>query len=152
MRQPFVTLLALVSLSVPCVAYAQSSPAAPATVHRTLAQLPPDSLQRARKYATWLFTARSDSLFASLDSVSRRQFESASTFDDVVAQLALMAGTEERMLEERWVNRLGKRQYWRTSKYTASDEPVITRFVILPTGELAGIGMNRASNAPPTDP
>lgn len=152
MRQPFVTVLALVSLSLPAVANAQNPGAAPTVAHRTLAQLPVDSLERARKYATWLLTARSDSLFASLDSTSRRQFESVSVFDDIAAQLAVMAGTEERVIQERWVNRLGKRQYWRTSKFTTSDEPVITRFVMLSTGELAGIGMNRASNAPPTDP
>jgi hypothetical protein len=152
MRQPFVTVLALASLSVPGVVHAQNTGAPPAVAHRTLAQLPPDSLQRARKYATWLLTARSDSLFRSLDSISRGQFESVSVMDDIAAQLAVTSGSEERLIEERWVNRLGKRQYWRTSKYTNSDEPVILRLVMLPTGELAGIGMNPVSHAPPTDP
>jgi hypothetical protein len=91
-------------------------------------------------------------MFASLDSVSRAQYESPSVLDQIAADLAIRAGTEERVIGERWVNRLGKRQYWRTSKFSASDEPVILRLVILASGELGGVGMNPVSQAPPVDP
>jgi hypothetical protein len=134
------------------VAAAQSTQPAPPQPHAVLAQLPSDSLERARRYATWLFTARSDSLFANLDSVVKTQFGSADTFDQIAADLAIRAGSEDRLISERWVNRLGKRQYWRTSKYSAAEEPVILRLVILPTGKIAGLGMNPLSQAPPIDP
>jgi len=156
MRRQLALLVALAALAAPVsVSTAQSatSPAAAApAAHARLAQLSPDSLERARRYATWLLTARSDSLYASLDSTSRRQFGSVSVFDEIAADLAIRAGAEEHVIEERWVNRLGKRQYWRTSKYSGADEPMIVRLVILPTGELAGVGLNPRSQAPPTDP
>jgi hypothetical protein len=156
MRRQSALLVALAALAAPVsVTSAQSattSTAGALAAHVVLAQLPPDSLVRARRYATWLLTARSDSLYASLDSTSRRQFGSVSVFDDIAADLAIRAGAEEHVVQERWVNRLGKRQYWRTSKYSAADEPMMVRFVILPTGELAGIGVNLQSQAPPTDP
>jgi hypothetical protein len=154
MRRQLALLLALASLAAPSVSAAQSAAPsiASAASHTRLAQLPPDSLERARRYAAWLLTSRSDSLYASLDSVGRRQFGSVSVFDEIAADLAIRAGAEERVVEERWVNRLGKRQYWRTSKYSAADEPMMLRLVMLPTGELAGVGVNPQSQAPPTDP
>lgn len=151
-RPAVLTTIALASLVATAVSSAQSPVAAPAQPHVALAQLPPDSLERARRYVTWLFTARSDSLWANVDSIARIQFGSASVMDEVAADLAIRAGSEERLIEERWVNRLGKRQYWRTAKFSAADEPVLLRLVILPTGKLAGVGINPVSLAPPTDP
>jgi hypothetical protein len=155
MRCPAAALAALAALAVPASAHAQtaSSPTASAAeARRELAQLPADSLERARKYATWFLTARTDSMFAHFDSVSRQQYGSPSVLDEVAADLAIRAGSEERVLEERWVDRLGKRQYWRTSRFTGSDEPVMIPLALLPTGALAGIGINRQSEAPPVDP
>jgi hypothetical protein len=132
---------------------AQSGAPAPSTARPALAQLLPDSLERARRYAIWLFTARKDSLFASLDSAVAIQFGgSEDAMDEMTAELAIRVGSEERVLEERWVNRLGKRQYWRTSKYTNASEPFMLRVVMLPNGKIAGIGFNPLSQAPPTDP
>jgi hypothetical protein len=154
-HRPFLlTSIAIVSLAASAtVAAAQSSqPAASAQPHKVLAQLPADSVERARRYAIWLMSARSDSLFANTDSVVKVQLGSASAFDQMSADLAIRAGSEDRLIEERWVNRQGKRQYWRTSKYSTSEEPIILRLVILPTGKLAGLGMNPVSQAPPIDP
>ena len=91
-------------------------------------------------------------MFAPFDSVSRQQYGSPSVLDEMTADLAARAGTEERVLEEPWVTRLGKRPYWRASKFSESDEPVMVRLVMLPTGELADIGFNPQSQAPPVDP
>jgi hypothetical protein len=154
MRPRLAVLIGLAALAAPVGASSAQAPAPPAApaARPPLARLPSDSLERARRYATWLLTSRSDSLYASLDSVSRQQFGSATVFDDIAADIAVRAGTEERVLSERWVNRLGKRQYWRTSKYSTMDEPLILRLVILSTGELAGLGTSPQSQAPPTDP
>ena len=84
--------------------------------------------------------------------MSRQQYGSPSGLDEMSIDLSVRAGAEERVLEERWVSRLGKRQYWRTSGFSKSDEPVMVRLVMLPTGELAGIGFNPQSQAPPVDP
>jgi hypothetical protein len=153
MRPQIALLIGLAALAAPAGASAQApAPRAAPAARPPLARLPSDSLERARRYATWLLTSRSDSLYASLDSVSRQQFGSASVFDDIAAGIAIQAGAEERLIGERWVNRLGKRQYWRTSKYSAMDELMILRLVILSTGELAGVGTSPQSQAPPTDP
>jgi len=122
------------------LAAAQSGASTPAP-RTTLAQLPPDSLERARRYATWLFAARKDSLFANVDSSVKAQMGSADVFDAMAADVAIQAGAEDRVVEERWVNRLGKRQYW-----------LILRLVILPNGKLAGLGFTPLSQAPPIDP
>jgi hypothetical protein len=152
LRPALLPALVAASLATSAIASAQATPSGPSGQHAVLAKLPPDSLERARRYAAWLFTARTDSLWANVDSIARIQFGSASVMDDIAADIAIRAGSEERLIEERWVNRLGKRQYWRTGKYSGADEPVILRLVILPSGKLAGMGVNPVSQAPPIDP
>ncbi|MDB4881800.1 MAG: hypothetical protein JWL95_566 [Gemmatimonadetes bacterium] len=149
-----VALVVLAALVLPVGAFGQNapSPAAAASARPRPAPLPKDSLERARRYATWLLTSRTDSMFANLDSATRAQFGSSSVLDDAAAEVAIRFGYELRVVEERWVTRLGKRQYWRTSKYSSFDEPVILRLVILSTGQLAGLGINPLSQAPPVDP
>jgi hypothetical protein len=143
-----IVLSGLVASASPLAAQS-AGPAAPRPAQP---QLPSDSLQRARKYVAWLFNSQNDSLWASLDSLVKPQLESPAVFDELAADLAIRAGSEDRLIDERWVNRLGKRQYWRTSKYSDADEPFILRLVILPNGKLAGMGLNALSAAPPTDP
>ncbi|MDQ6830487.1 MAG: hypothetical protein M3081_16640, partial [Gemmatimonadota bacterium] len=36
-----------------------------------------------------------------------------------------------------------KRQYWRTAKFSTFDEPLIVRWVIMPTGMIGGMGLGR---------
>ena len=144
--------LMLAALASPCLAAAQATPSAASATHAKPAQLPADSLERARKYIAWLLESRSDSLFAHLDSLSRKQLGSPASIDKMSLDVAARAGTEERVLEERWVTRNGARQFWHTGKFTSMDEPVMLRLVILSTGEIAGFGFNPARNAPPIDP
>ena len=150
MRPRPVAVFAMALLIVPCALRAQA--AAPATTRPKPAQLPADSLERGRRYAMWVMTARSDSLIANMDSVFRGQMGTASQIEGAAADIAGRVGTEERVIEERWVTRLGKRQYWRTSKFSHSEEPVMLRLVMLATGQFAGLGLNPASSAPPIDP
>jgi hypothetical protein len=116
------------------------------------AQLPADSLERARKYTLWLYTNQSDSLFTALDSASRSDVGSAKGVENWVANLATFAGSEESLVGERWVTRNGRRQYWRTAKFSGYPEPVQVRWVFTSKGEIGGLGMNPASSAPPIDP
>jgi hypothetical protein len=116
------------------------------------AQLPTDSLERARRYTLWLYTNQSDSLFAALDSASRADAGSARGVENWVAGLATFAGSEDSLVSERWVTRNGRRQYWRTAKFSGYPEPVQVRWVLTAKGEIGGLGMNPASSAPPIDP
>lgn len=75
MRSGSLALLAMAVLIVPSALQAQA--AAPATTRPKPTQLPADSLERARRFATWVMTARSDSLIANMDSVQRRQMGTA---------------------------------------------------------------------------
>jgi hypothetical protein len=142
-------LLALVAMPL-AVARAQSTPA-PAGRPKP-AQLPSDSLERARRYTLWLYTNQADSLFRSLDSSSRADAQSPKGVEAWVAGLAAFAGTEDKLVAERWVTRNGRRQYWRTAKFSGYADPIMVRWVITDKGEIGGLGMNPASQAPPIDP
>ena len=146
----FVFLLA--SVALPFAARGQSVPAATPPAHPMLAQLPPDSLELARKFTTWLYTNQTDSLFAYMDSAGQQDMKGPKGWEETVAQLAMRAGAEEQLIGERWVTRLGKRQYWRTAKFSGVTEPFLVRWVIVAPGKIGGLGLGPASSAPPIDP
>jgi hypothetical protein len=50
------------------------------------------------------------------------------------------------------VKRNGMTQYWRTGKYTLYEEPILFRWAFNKQGEIAGMGVGPASQAPPIDP
>ncbi len=147
----FVFLLAG-AVALPLVARGQSVPAAAPTARPALAQLPSDSLERARKFTTWLYTNQTDSLFAYMDSAGQQDMKGPKGWEETVAELAMRAGTEEQLIAERWVTRLGKRQYWRTAKFSGMAEPFLVRWVIVAPGKIGGLGLGPASSAPPIDP
>jgi len=112
----------------------------------------PDSLALARQYTVWLYTGQVDSLFAhhpadaQHDSTLRRRITAS------VEELALRAGTETSVIEEKFVKRNGRTQYWRTAKFSDFAEPLLVRWVLNPDGTIGGIGMGPKSQAPPIDP
>lgn len=146
-----VVVLALV-IALPACVSAQVVPASAPAARPRLAQLPPDSLERARKFTLWLYTNQTDSLFAYSDTASQRELGVPKALEETVAQLAVHAGSEEQLIAERWVTRLGKRQYWRTAKFSGVAEPFLVRVVIVAPGTFAGLGLGLASQAPPVDP
>jgi hypothetical protein len=151
-RRRLIALLACAALTgAPRLAIAQNPTASPATARKP-AQLPADSMDLARRYIGWLLESRSDSLFAHLDSLSKKDLGSPAALDKMALEVAAQVGTHERSLEERWVTRNGRRQFWHTGKFSLMEEPVMARVVILPTGEIAGFGFNLAANPPPVDP
>ena len=136
------TGLALLALLVaPAAALAQD--AAP--------HLPPDSMELGRKYIEWWFGAEVDSLRAAMTPEMQEQWTEELTLErmDMVAE---HAGFPTDVVEEKYVMRNGMPQYWQTMEVDVFDEPFMIRFVITPEGKIAGIGMNPASQAPPTDP
>ena len=147
----FVFLLAA-GVTLPLAARGQSAPAAAPAARPALAQLPSDSLERARRFTTWLYTNQTDSLFANMDSAGQQDMKAPKGWEETVAQLAMRAGTEEQLISERWVTRLGKRQYWRTAKFSGMTEPFLVRWVIIAPGKIGGLGLGPASSAPPIDP
>ena len=151
MRRTHLALfLAIVAL--PASASAQATPAGAPAVRPKPKQLPPESLDRAHRFTAWLYTNQTDSLFANLDSASQRELKTPKALEESVAQLAMRAGSEEQLLEERWVTRNGNRQYWRKAKFSGIAEPFLVRLVIVAPGTLAGWGFGVASQAPPIDP
>ena len=71
----------------------------------------------------------------------------AGEFDQFTAQV----GEETGLVEEKVVMRKGNPQYWRTANFSMAPEPIMIRWVIV-NGEIWGIGLNPASQAPPIDP
>jgi hypothetical protein len=151
MRRAHYLLVAVFAMGVPAPVLAQAAPAAPASRPKP-AQLAPDSLERARKFTLWLYTNQTDSLFAYMDSASQKELKVPKAFEETVAELATRAGSEEQLLEERWVTRNGRRQYWRTAKFSGVAEPFLVRWVLIAPGTIGGLGLGLASQAPPIDP
>ena len=152
MRRRSHLALVLALAALPASLAAQAAPAAAPATRPKPAQLLPDSLERAHKFTAWLYTNQTDSLFAYMDSASQRDAKSPKALEGMVADLATQAGSEEQLLEERWVTRNGRRQYWRKAKFTGVAEPFLLRWVIVAPGTIGGLGLGLASQAPPIDP
>ena len=100
----------------------QPAIAAVATSAPVHAKLPDDSLAIGRKYATWFWTSQIDSIAAhTAEPVSAQQRQQMT---DQIAQFIARAGTEQSVVEERWIRRNGNRQYWRIARFSdgSSDE------------------------------
>ena len=152
MRFSRPALLLVLVAALPLAASAQVTPASAPVARPKPAQLPADSMELARKYAIWLYTARADSMLAHMDSASKAQPNMMRTIEDGSAQLAMNAGTEVIVLEEKFITRNGNRQYWRKAQFTNMTEPFLLRIVMNAKGQMAGMGMSPASQAPPIDP
>jgi hypothetical protein len=133
--------------------------AAPLTAQAAPARVPPppkldyDSLAFARQVTQWFLYADVDSLWAHSDTSLQSAYGgNKEVWADQVAQFALQFGQESSLIEERWVQRLGRRQYWRIMKLTESGEPIALRWVLLPGKKVPGFGINPVSALPPVDP
>jgi hypothetical protein len=132
------------------VAIAQSN-AVPAATGPTMASAGTDSLAVARKYTVWFYTGQVDSLWAH-QSADLKKDSSPAELMATLMQVTGDVGVEEKVIEERFVKRLGKTQYWRTGQFSGGGEPFMVRLALTPQGELAGFGFNPRSQAPATDP
>lgn len=136
----FLPVMLTAALIVPAVAAAQDAPPAR-----------PDSLALARKYAAWFYANESDSLWAHTSPRMQEDIGSADWWRQRSDELALRAGSEVEVLEERFRMRNGRPQYWRTARFSDFAQPLLVRFVIDDAGLVAGLGLGPASQAPPTD-
>ena len=146
-----ILLLAL-ALTLPTAAMAQVTQSAAPPARPKPAQLPKDSMELARKYTAWLYTAQIDSIVAHLDSAQRGKLEQKTQYEGRSADLAARAGAEKMVMEEKFITRNGARQYWRTAMFSNFSQPMLLRWVMGPKGEILGIGMGPLSQAPPIDP
>ena len=113
---------------------------------------PKDSLAFARRLSEWFFTGQKDSLWAHSSADVQKMLEKPDAYVSALNDLSGRAGSEEKVIEEKFVKRKGNTQYWRTSKYSMEAEPVMIRFAFSPDFRIVGIGMNKASEAPEIDP
>ncbi len=150
MHRTTTLLLIALAISAPVTASAQAAPAV--TTAAKPAQLPADSMTIARKYTQWFYTSQIDSLVAHLDSVNRAKPGIKQQYESLTADLAVRGGTEKLLMDEKFITRNGARQYWRTAMFSIFSEPLLLRWVISAKGEILGIGMGPASQAPPIDP
>lgn len=114
------------------------------------APLPPDSLLIARKYTQWFLTSMSDSLYAHMDS----GMKAASSVAQVQQQMdgfTARAGSETLRMEEKWILRRGRTQYWYQSTFSQAPEPVVLRWVLNAKGEASGMGLGLLSQSPAPD-
>ncbi|MEO8620999.1 MAG: hypothetical protein ABI625_08030 [bacterium] len=142
----------LLVLVVASSSRAQAQPASAPAARPKPAQLPRDSMEIGRKFVRWLYTVQADSVVAHMDSAGRGEPGAARNIEDASAQIALDAGSEERVIEEKFITRNGNRQYWRTAKFSGSPDPMVMRIVISAKGEFMGMGMNPVGHTPPIDP
>jgi hypothetical protein len=133
---PAATLLVVIATAQPLAAQATR---------------PVDSLALARQYTQWLYAGQVDSLLAhypagSRDSTARRAIQQD------IDRLATRAGKEVQVIEEKFVRRNGRPQYWRTAQFSDLSDLILLRWVINSNGEITGFGLGLASQAPPIDP
>lgn len=139
------------ALALTASAAAAQGGATPPAPGPTMATTRTDSLALARKYTAWFYTGQMDSLWAH-QSAEAKQGNSPDQLLQTLMQLSGQVGVEEKVVEERFVRRLGKTQYWRTSQFSGGGEAFMLRMVLTPQGEFAGFGFNTRSQAPPIDP
>ena len=136
------------------VAPAASAPAVPPIIVTRMGDATPVDtamlLAASRKYTEWFYTSRTDSLLAYHVPAARPA--SGTFYTDRLAQLTANAGSEQQLLDEKFIRRNGGRQYWRTARFSNIQEPIVLRWVIVDDGRIAGFGMNPQSQNPPTDP
>lgn len=126
--------------------------AAPAPVPTPPVKLDYDSLAFARQLTMWFYAGETDSLFAHSPPDMQAEM-TKERWAQAVMQFTGRVGSEASLVEERWVKRNGRRQYWRILNATDfTEQPVMLRFVLLPGKMMGGVGMNPASQAPPIDP
>lgn len=112
----------------------------------------PDTLALARQYTVWFYTGQVDSLIAHHPATAQRDTALRRRITAEMEMLAVRAGTETAVIEEKFVKRNGATQYWRTAKFTDMGEPILLRWVITPEGKIGGLGLGPLSQAPPIDP
>lgn len=132
----------------PAVASAQT--AVPATAPAQTA-LPADSLERVRAAALFVLNGEADSLIARMTPAVLEQFGGKEGLVAGLTTLGTRAGDETTVVEERWNMRNGQRQYWRTSKMTLFPGDFLIRVNLDAAGNISGIGMGPAANAPPVE-
>jgi hypothetical protein len=112
-----------------------------------------DSVAFGRQLTQWLLYAEIDSLWAYSDTSLQRAYGTKEQWLNDVAQFASFAGQEYGLVEERFVQRLGNRQYWRFMRMSEfTSEPIALRWVLRPGKKTSGYGVNPMSQLPPVDP
>ncbi|TFG46398.1 MAG: hypothetical protein E4H41_02330 [Gemmatimonadales bacterium] len=144
-------LLTAALLAAPTLLVAQSPAADAAAPTPTVHPRAGNELELGRLFTNWIYTAQFDSLFAHMREETRTSMgspdEMAEQFDGFTGQV----GEETKLLGEMVVMRKGNPQYWRTAEFSMAPEPIQIRWVIV-DGEIWGLGINPASQAPPIDP
>jgi hypothetical protein len=139
-------------LAVLALAGAPLAAQTPAAATAPAAGAPIDSLALARKYTAWFYAGEMDSVLAHHNAEGRAEMTTA-MLQERLMEVASRAGEEDSVIEEKFVKRNGQTQYWRTARFTTfTEEPLVFRLVILPTGEIGGMGFNPLSRTPPIDP
>ena len=129
------------------LALATMAISAPAAAQR----LPADSLEIGRRYARWFLAGHADSIAGSIPADWLARLGGRDAIVQSQAVVAERAGREATLIEERFVWRNGKRQYWRTMQMTAMEEHFLLRVVIEHDGRFGGYGIGPAGSAPPVD-
>jgi hypothetical protein len=114
-------------------------------------RLPSDSLEVARRYARWSLAGQVDSIVPRVPAGALEALGGRDGIQRAGATVAERAGAELRVIEERFVWRNGKRQYWRTMAMSQMDQHFLLRIVIEHDGRFGGYGLGTPDAAPPTD-
>lgn len=114
-------------------------------------RLPSDSLAVARRYAQWFLAGQVDSIVPRVPAAALDALGGRDGIQRAGATVAERAGAELRVVEERFVWRNGKRQYWRTMAMSAMDQHFLLRIVLEHDGRFGGYGLGTADGPPPVD-
>jgi hypothetical protein len=144
-------LLSAALIAAPALALAQTPAPASAAPAPTVHNRAGNEMELGQKFTALLYAGQFDSLFAHMSEGIRTDLVSPEDMAAQWDQLSGQIGEEVKLLGEMVVMRNGSPQYWRTAEFSMAPEPVMLRWVIV-DGEIQGIGINPASQAPPIDP
>ena len=122
---------------------------APVSAHAQEAGV--DSLALARQYTQWLYAGETDSLLAHSTGETRVDDPEGDDFTRLSKMIADHAGFELEVSDETWKLRNGDCQYWRTAQFSATEEPILIRWVLDPQGRIEGVGAGPWTQAPPVE-
>lgn len=92
-----------------------------------------------RRYATWLYANRVDSLWTAFDADMKAQSESPEHFGTLMHQAFEVLGQEKEVLKEEIVDAEDLRVYRRVASWSGIPQHVALTFALHPDGTIAGI-------------
>ncbi|MCU0621601.1 MAG: hypothetical protein MUC69_08870 [Gemmatimonadales bacterium] len=139
----FLLLLAAAPLAAQTAAAPAATPAAPPSA---------EFMPLGRQLTGWLLSGQADSILAHMTPDVREKVGGREGILKMTSMIAMRAGEEAQLVEEKMTRRKGSPQYWRSAMFSnMAEEPLVIRWVFDEQRNVIGAGVNPLSAAPAAD-